>query len=243
MNSRCAYIDFCFVFAFRMQQQQLAAQLAHHGSGARPPPLSPAPHTSDSDSDISLGAHSPPISSPGPISFRSSSPNPLTSFRFGPHSPGPMPPQFRFGGHTAPLFRLDTGQSPPSFLGHQFNLGQKYRPDSPPETAANYSRTDTDSPINVDSTDIKDSSDEQTTLTRHSPPMNLRISDHIRGDIRVPEPMRLTQPLSIQVAKPRQLPPPQTALTGAPHTGIVRIAPSTPPPITLHRPFSPPRLT
>lgn len=90
-----------FSFSSRMQQQQLAAQLAHHG-GSRQPPLSPAPHTSDSDSDISLGAHSPPISSPGPLRFGPPSPSPLSTFRFGPHSPGPMPSQFRFGVNHSP---------------------------------------------------------------------------------------------------------------------------------------------
>lgn len=84
-----------------MQQQQLAAQLAHHGGQTRQPPLSPTP--SDSDSDISLGAHSPPLSSPGAPSSRYGSPAP---FRFGngggPHSPLPPPPHFRFGSYSTP---------------------------------------------------------------------------------------------------------------------------------------------
>lgn len=92
-----------------MQQQQLAAQLANHGGG-RPPPMSPSGHDSDSDSDISLGTHSPPISSPNPLRY--SSPTPLSSFRFGPHSPGPMPTQFRFSTHSPPGFRMDRPPSP-----------------------------------------------------------------------------------------------------------------------------------
>ncbi|XP_017777025.1 PREDICTED: lysine-rich arabinogalactan protein 19-like, partial [Nicrophorus vespilloides] len=218
-----------------MQQQQLAAQLAHHGNGPRPPPLSPAPHTSDSDSDISLGAHSPPISSPGPLRFGATSPTPISTFRFGPHSPGPMPAQFRFGGGN-PIFRMDRQSPPPhSFLSH------KLRPDSPQETAANYSRADDDSPINVDSTDLKNSPPP--------PPINLRIADqlHRHPDIRMPEPLRLgnppplTAPLRIHVNSS-----PQTNLQNSQshHGGIVRIAPPSPPqPPLIHRPFSPPRLT
>lgn len=235
-----------------MQQQQLAAQLAHHGSSARAPPLSPTP--SDSDSDISLGAHSPPMGSPGPLRFGASSPTPLSTFRFGPHSPGPMPSQFRFGTHTPPSFRLE--KTSPNSGGFR-----KVR--------------ESESPINVDSNngpsygnlrltgDVVDTSPSQTTL-QHSPPMNLRISDNLRlpptsEGLRLPPeaplPLRLgstpqlTTPLRIQVTSPSKmaaLPSPQTNLGmgGLPHGGIVRIAPPSPPsqPI-LHRPFSPQRLT
>lgn len=99
-----------------MQQQQLAAQLAHHGGQTRQPPLSPTP--SDSDSDISLGAHSPPLSSPGGPTSRYGSPGP---FRFGgcggaPHSPGtlPPPPHFRFGSYvkSSPEETIPRAESP-----------------------------------------------------------------------------------------------------------------------------------
>ncbi|RZC18417.1 hypothetical protein BDFB_012448 [Asbolus verrucosus] len=251
-----------------MQQQQLAAQLAHHGSGTRQPPLSPTP--SDSDSDISLGAHSPPISSPGPIRFGASSPTPITSFRFGPHSPGPMPAQFRFGDHTPPNFRLDR-QSP------NFRLDRKLRNSESPinvdtatsnyNSAVNLRLTSNESPIDVDSNNDyrqeKSSSpirvDNSPSQTSPPPPMNLRVADHLRmapegAKIEAPLPLRLTAPplttpLRIQVASPNRMaapPSPHTNLHlgGAPHGGIVRIAPPSPSnPSVLHRPFSPPRLT
>lgn len=106
-----------------MQQQQLAAQLAHRGGSGRPEPLlSPNINTSDSDSDISLGAHSPPISSstslgthspPPSLQFGRHSPTPLSSFRFGPHSPGPMPGGFRFNSHSPSAFRHNITNSIP----------------------------------------------------------------------------------------------------------------------------------
>lgn len=288
-----------------MQQQQLAAQLAHHG-GSRQPPLSPAPHTSDSDSDISLGAHSPPLTSPGPpmTRFGASSPTPLSSFRFGPHSPGPMPPQFRFGTHSPPNFRLERQSPIGSSPGSGFridrrlespNLSSAHRADSSPinvenptsnfrldrqspMTATNTRLDDGDtSPIDVESTasvyrldkssPIRlDHSPVRTSLHHHSPPMNLRIADNpmhlgdtlpLRIQPENPIPIRLgsspqlTTPLRIRVNSPSRLagnvsPQTQTNLSsmGAPpHGGIVRIAPPSPAPQVLHRPFSPPRLT
>lgn len=228
-----------------MQQQQLAAQLAHHGGG-RQHTLSPTP--SDSDSDISLGAHSPPISSPGPIQFGTSSPNPITSFRFGAHSPGPMPAQFRFGGtHTSPSFRIDRQ----STTSPNFVLDRKGNSDSPvntdPNTAVNLRLSE--SPIDVDSTEKS----SPIRVEGSPPPMNLRMADNLRmanSKIETPLPLRLghqlNNPLRIQVASPGRLISPHTNLHGShPHAGIVRIATSSPNnngPI-LHRPFSPPRLT
>ncbi|KAJ8930662.1 hypothetical protein NQ314_016515 [Rhamnusium bicolor] len=241
-----------------MQQQQLAAQLAHHGGSGRQPTISPTP--SDSDSDISLGAHSPPISSPGPLRFGATSPNPITSFRFGAHSPGPMPAQFRFGTHTPPSFRLERqSPTPPNF-----RLDRKLRnSDSPINvdtatsnyTAVNLRLTSNESPIDVDSNNdyrtektspIRvDNSPPQTSL-QHSPPMNLRIADNLRiphsesMKIETPLPLRLghqlnpsqiTAPLRIQVTSPSRLsaPSPHTNLHGGhPHGGIVRIAPPSP---------------
>lgn len=249
-----------------MQQQQLAAQLAHHGGNGRPAPLSPAPHTSDSDSDISLGAHSPPISSPGPITFGTNSPNPITSFRFGPHSPGPMPPQFRFGNHTPTNFhRIDRQSSPPITLSQAYRLDRKL---SPEET-----RLQDTSPINVDDKDSPtlrvDNSPSHTNL-QHSPPMNLRISDHLRGNSGVlidnnhrmqpetPLPLRLgsltqfTTPLRIHVNNNQTMSTTSTTnaqqtslhLNPATHGGIVRIAPQSPNNLPLlHRPFSPDKMT
>lgn len=253
-------------FCSRMQQQQLAAQLAHHGGTGRQPPLSPTP--SDSDSDISLGAHSPPVSSPGPVHFGSSSPNPITSFRFGAHSPGPMPAQFRYTPQSFGIERQSP--TPPNF-----KFDQKRNPDMPlnVDSASNYDAinlrlTSNDSPIDVDSNTEKnspirvDSSPPQTSL-HHSPPMNLRISESLRAEnmkIETPLPLRLghqlnpsqiTAPLRIQVTSHSRMgaPPPHTNLQGGhSHGGIVRIAPSSSPsnnnttPV-LHRPFSPPRLT
>ncbi|GJQ68854.1 hypothetical protein Trydic_g6054 [Trypoxylus dichotomus] len=251
----------------RMQQQQLAAQLASHGGTARQTPLSPTPNTSDSDSDISLGAHSPPISSPGPLRFGASSPTPITTFRFGPHSPGPMPAQFRFANHTPPAFRLDNQSSP------NFGLDRKLSPESPinvetTTTSTFQSRLPNMSPINVDSNSeyrrdkdspIRvDNSPPQTSL-QHSPPMNLRISDNLRMNhnlsMRIqpetPLPLRLgnasqlSTPLRIQVSNSNASPQTNLHVGSAPHSGIVRIAPSNSPsnaPL-LHRPFSPPRLT
>lgn len=219
----------------RMQQQQLAAQLAHHGTGTRPPPLSPTP--SDSDSDISLGTHSPPISSPGPLHLGSSSPSPITSFRFGPHSPGPMPPQFRFGDPTN--FRLmdASKHSPPQ---PNFRLDRKliespdnYDSSSYHGTAINLRMTDNESPIDVDSSAEKES---PLRLDSNSPPMNLRRADKIG----------LSAPLRINVTgltSQSAQSPGRTLLATPSHGGIVRIA--TPPsqaPV-LHRPFSPTRLT
>lgn len=250
-----------------MQQQQLAAQLASHGGSGRQPPLSPTPNTSDSDSDISLGAHSPPISSPGPLRFGTASPTPITTFRFGPHSPGPMPAQFRFANHTPPAFRLDR-QSP------NFRLDRKLSPESPinvesTTTSTFQSRLPSMSPINVDSngeyrgdkdSPIRvDNSPPQTSLQQHSPPMNLRISDSLRMShdlsMRIqpeaPLPLRLgsgaqlSTPLRIQVSNASASPQTNLHVGSAQHAGIVRIAPSSPssnPPL-LHRPFSPPRLT
>lgn len=214
-----------------MQQQQLAAQLAHHGGNSRQPPLSPTP--SDSDSDISLGAHSPPISSPGPIQFGASSPSHISSFRFGPHSPGPMPAQFRFGNHTPPSYHHQSS-SPPSY--------RRKTSTSPidVDSTSDYHQQDSNSPITV-------SSPSQTALS--SPPINLQMREN-NLKIETPLPLRLTPttlttPLRIQVgAPPSSL---QTTLLGSgvgSHGGIVRIAPSPPnPPPPLHRPFSPPRLT
>lgn len=249
-----------------MQQQQLAAQLASHGGTARQPPLSPTPNTSDSDSDISLGAHSPPISSPGPLRFGESSPTPITTFRFGPHSPGPMPAQFRFANHTPPAFRLDRQSSP------NFRLDRKLSPESPinveTTTSTFQSRLPNMSPINVDSNSeyrgdkdspIRvDNSPPQTSL-QHSPPMNLRISDNLRMNhdlsMRIqpeaPLPLRLgnasqlSTPLRIQVSNTSASPQTNIHVGNAPHSGIVRIAPSSSPSNAslLHRPFSPPRLT
>nr|XP_023021623.1 homeobox protein SIX3-like [Leptinotarsa decemlineata] len=234
----------------RMQQQQLAAQLAHHGGSGRQPPLSPTP--SDSDSDISLGAHSPPISSPGPLHFGRTSPNPITSFRFGAHSPGPMPAQFRFGGtHTppnfSPNFRIDRGKGR--------NSESPINVDSATSNYAAVNLRLTESPIDVDSTEkspLKMDSPPQTSL-QHSPPMNLRIADNLRMEnakIETPLPLRLghqlnpiSTPLRIQVTAPSR-PPPHTNLHGMyTHGGIVRIAPPSPNAGVLHRPFSPPRLT
>ncbi|XP_030767827.1 homeobox protein SIX3 isoform X2 [Sitophilus oryzae] len=252
----------------RMQQQQLAAQLAHHG-GDRRPPLSPVP--SDSDSDISLGAHSP-VGSPTPLRLGPQSPNPMTSFRFGPHSPGPMPPQFRFGGaHTPPNYKLDRQSStPPSY---RLDRGSSKLDDSPPGGAGHYSDVvnlrlggGDESPIDVDSNDYEDKlsgnspirldrTPPQTTL-RPSPPMNL--SGVLRpcppppelSKIEAPLALRppLTTPLQVQVASQQSRmmanPSPHTHLLG-PHGGIVRIAPPSPQgggPV-LHRPYSPSRLT
>ncbi|EEZ99192.1 optix [Tribolium castaneum] len=226
----------------RMQQQQLAAQLAHHGGGGRQPPLSPTP--SDSDSDISLGAHSPPISSPGPMRF-SNSPTPITSFRFGPHSPGPMPPQFRFGNHSPPGFRQDrkSRNSSPINVDTTSNYNN---------SAVNLRLTSNESPIDVDSTQEK--SHSPIRVDSSPPPMNLRIhSDNTKIEtplaLRLTSSHQLTTPLRIQVASPHRMAappsPPHTSLhLGTPHGGIVRIAPPSPsnPPV-LHRPFSPPRLT
>lgn len=229
-----------------MQQQQLAAQLAHHGGSGRQPQLSPTP--SDSDSDISLGAHSPPISSPGPLRFGTTSPNPITSFRFGAHSPGPMPAQFRFS--------LDNRQSSPP-TPPNFRLDRKLRNSESPinvDTSSNYSSAERNNnsnspPIRVDNSP--------------PPPMNLRVSDNLRIPtnttdglkietplpLRLSTPPQLTAPLRIQVTSPSRMiapPSPQTHLhLSHPHSGIVRIAPPSPSnnngPV-LHRPFSP-RLT
>ncbi|CAH1183248.1 unnamed protein product [Phaedon cochleariae] len=232
----------------RMQQQQLAAQLAHHGGSGRPPPMSPTP--SDSDSDISLGAHSPPISSPGPLHFGRSSPNPITSFRFGAHSPGPMPAQFRFGGapHTppsfSPNFRLDRTKGRNS--ESPINVDN-----ATPYAAINLRLGTNDSPIDVDSNPEKEiphkTRSPPLTSLQHSPPMNLRMDN---SKIEAPLPLRLghqlnpqlSSPLRIQVTSPQHL----TSLHAGVYThgGIVRIAPPSPGggPL-LHRPFSPQRLT
>lgn len=252
-----------------MQQQQLAAQLANHGS-SRQPPLSPPTQTSDSDSDISLGTHSPPNSSPNPLRYNS--PTPISTFRFGPHSPGPMPVQYRFGNHSPPSFRLD-GQSSPTQ-----NLRKIGNSNSPENHSTNF-RLDrnlsnnlrlavSESPINVDSnTDFRsnksspirvdlDSSPPQTSL-QHSPPMNLRVnpSDSLGLHIHHETPLGLrlgaTTPLRIQVSLPSKITTsqsPQTNLHMSDNShgigGIVRIAPPSPAnPPPLHRPFSPPRLT
>ncbi|KAJ8922008.1 hypothetical protein NQ315_008647 [Exocentrus adspersus] len=256
-----------------MQQQQLAAQLAHHGGGGRQPQLSPTP--SESDSDISLGAHSPPISSPGPLRFGSGSPNPITSFRFGAHSPGPMPAQFRFGTNTPPSFRMERqSPTPPNFrLDRKLrNSESPINVDSAPSnyTAVNLRLSSNESPIDVDSnTDYRqekgspirvDGSPPQTSL-QPSPPMNLRIADNLRVQhsenvkIETPLPLRLGHqlnsgqisagPLRIQVTSSGRLGE-HTSLHGGhhPHGGIVRIAPPSPSGApVLHRPFSPPRLT
>ncbi|XP_044762185.1 homeobox protein SIX3 [Coccinella septempunctata] len=250
----------------RMQQQQLASQLAHHGGSARPPPLSPAP--SDSDSDISLGSHTPPSTSPGPLLFGRSSPNPMTSFRFGPHSPGPMPPQFHFGAHN-PGFRIDrqSPTPPPSF-----RLDRKLMSSPESEPSGPYLRLQRDeSPIDVDSnktpSPARGESPPPASLARSPPPMNLIMSDSARmahpenAGIKIEAPMalRLGPPhqmpsdhqLRIQVSAPSKIAShssPHSTLIGMPHLngGIVRIA--GPPtnnnnPQNLHRPFSPPRLT
>lgn len=233
-----------------MQQQQLAAQLAHHGGSTRPPPLSPTP--SDSDSDISLGTHSPPISSPGPIRFGASSPTPITTFRFGPHSPGPMPPQFRFGNHTPPNFRLDKRSPTPGAFGKL----SRESPINMDAGATGYGLRLTGDV--VDTISEKEIRVDDSPSRPHSPPMNLRMShpgDHMRLQPETPMPLRLggapqiTTPLRIQVASPSKMvasPSPQTNLhLGVPaHGGIVRIAPPSPPKApVLHRPFSPARLT
>lgn len=186
-----------------MQQQQLAAQLAHHGGSGRPPPLSPTPHTSDDDSDISLGAHSPPISSPGPLRFGTSSPTPITSFRFGPHSPGPMPPQFRFNNHTTTNNNITGGRLPLSLDGssrqsspgggdyRKLNIESPINVDSI-QTSANFegrNRSGDASPINVDSSSDyqgQNRSDNSpirvdgSPVRQNSPPMNLRLTDTMR---------------------------------------------------------------
>ncbi|XP_060524528.1 homeobox protein SIX3-like [Cylas formicarius] len=213
----------------RMQQQQLAAQLSHHGGGGRQPPLSPTP--SDSDSDISLGAHSPPISSPGPLRLGPPSPNHITSFRFGAHSPGPMPSQFRVGGsHAAQSFRLDR-HSPTSPNFRMSREGKLQDCDGSPinidnatsnYAAVNLRLTSNDSPIDVDSnndcrhesrdkTDSNsplrlDSTPPQTSL-QHSPPMNL-------SNLRIPhqqsEGVKIETPLPLRLP-PNHLPPQVTA--------------------------------
>ncbi|XP_066262731.1 homeobox protein SIX3-like [Euwallacea similis] len=235
----------------RMQQQQLAAQLAHHG-GDRRAALSPVP--SDSDSDISLGAHSP-VSSPGPLRLGPSSPNPITSFRFGPHSPGPMPAQFRFGtSHTSPNYRLERqSPTPPNFRLDRTN--SKLDSESPPMTvdsgssnyadAINLRLSANESPIDVDSnndygSEVRDNhspvrldrSPPQTSLDHSPPPMNLsglRPPPHSESlKIETPLPLRLTpqvtSPLRVQISSHGN------RMLGAPHLmnhhpGIVRIAP------------------
>ncbi|KAF2894029.1 hypothetical protein ILUMI_12145 [Ignelater luminosus] len=227
----------------------------------------------DSDSDISLGTHSPPLSSPNPLRY--SSPTPISTFRFGPHSPGPMPAQYRFGNHSPPAFRLDRQSSPNSNLKR---LGDSNSPVNLDNSTSNF-RLDrnapnnlrmavSESPINVDSsTDFRsnknspirvdmDNSPPQTSL-QHSPPINLRVNPQDSLGLRIhpetPMPLRLgaTTPLRIQVTMPSKMtttPSPQTSLHmgETPHGigGIVRIAPPSPAnPPPLHRPFSPPRLT
>lgn len=231
-----------------MQQQQLAAQLAHHG-GSRQPPISPAPHTSDSESDISLGAHSPPISSPGPR-FGAHSPTPLSTFRFGPHSPGPMPAQFRFSNHSPPNF----GHRRSPISSSEYLRRNESSPINVDTPTSNY-RLDRGSPANIDNSpiDVESTTDYKSPISVDSPPpMNLRVGD--RNDGRVlpenPIPVRLgslpqvTQPLRIRVNSPSRLMSPHTHLhLGAPqHGGIVRIAPPSPAP-QIHRPYSPARQT
>lgn len=238
-----------------MQQQQLAAQLAHHG-GSRQPPISPAPHTSDSDSDISLGAHSPPVTSPGPR-FGAHSPTPLTSFRFGPHSPGPMPAQFRFGNHSPPNF----GHRRSPITSSDFIRRGEASPINVDTPTSNY-RLDRNSPAtNLDNSpiDVESTTDYKSPIRVDSPPpMNLRVGERnevnsLRIQPENPIPLRLgsgtqlTQPLRIRVNSPSRLmcqPSPHTSLPigGPPHGGIVRIAPPSPAP-QLHRPFSPSKLT
>lgn len=201
-----------------MQQQQLAAQLAHHGPGSRPPPpLSPNPHSSDDDSDISLGAHSPPL--PGsPLRFGSSSPTPtpLTSFRFGPHSPGPMPTQFRFSstsglGSTTGAFSLhrtapsiDGGSSsrqssPSAGPGSEFNrsLERKMSVDSSPnvESTGSFSmfktgeNRDETSPINVDSS--SDYAGSRSPTQNHQDNNNVSSENAPAMNLRIPDSLRL----------------------------------------------------
>ncbi|XP_022913213.1 homeobox protein SIX3 [Onthophagus taurus] len=255
----------------RIQQQQLAAQLANHGGSTRQPPLSPNPNTSDSDSDISLGAHSPPLSSPGPISFSNSSPSPITSFRFGPHSPGPMPTQFRFN-HTPPAFRKNLSPSSPiniesnpsstNLLTTTNSNNNSYN--TPINTNNRLSSTIPEllSPINLDSSsefhprrsmekEYKEGMSSPIVQVDNSsspPPMNLRL-----GELRFPEtpvPLRLSShgqlatPLRIQVGGngPNHQ---QTNIHGGSGGGIVRIAQNSPTNTQqiLHRPFTPDRLT
>lgn len=239
-----------------MQQQQLAAQLAHHG-GSRQPPLSPAPQTSDSDSDISLGAHSPPVTSPGPR-FEGHSPTPLTSFRFGPHSPGPIPAQFRFGNHSPPNF----GHRRSPLNTSEFIRRGESSPINVDTPTSNY-RIDRNSPrtnLNNSPIDVESTNDYKSPISVDSPPpMNLRVGERTEVSLRVqdnpinPIPIRLgsspqlTQPLRIRVNSPSRLMCQQTPHTSlplgtVPHGGIVRIAPPSPAPL-LHRPFSPTKLT
>nr|CAI5831978.1 unnamed protein product [Callosobruchus analis] len=229
-----------------MQQQQLAAQLSHgghHGGGGgsgRPPPgLSPTP--SDSDSDISLGAHSPP----GGAGCPPSPPPSFAHFRFGAHSPGPMPAQFRFAAGGGTVGSGGQLLSPPGFR-HTSPTSK----DSESPSAINL-RLTSDSPIDVDSSTEK-GSPVRVDSPPPPPPMNLRIADGLRMDggtkIETPLPLRIghhmTAPLRIQVSSANRLMSPHTNIPVG-HGGIVRIAPpsptSNPPP--LHRPFSPPRLT
>ena len=247
------------LLCFRMQQQQLAAQLANHSGSARQTPLSPTPNTSDSDSDISLGAHSPPLSSEQ--LFGATSPTPLTSFRFGPHSPGPIPTQFRFTNHVSSTFRIDR-QSPQS---PQFRDRKEHSPHGADITPSVYHHQAA-SPINVDveggldlDHDLSpvrvDASSPRATLRRSPSQPQSHVNLHVSHDLSMriqpetPLPLRLASahqlsaPLRVQVSPSS----PHTTLhhaTPQVHGGIVRVAPQNPSnPHLLHRPFSPPRLT
>lgn len=207
-----------------MQQHQLASQLANSSGSSRRSgdAHSPAPGDSDSDSDISLGANTPPpdlsYSPPHYRRSRSRSRSPINSRSSMRRSPSP----------------------PASDYASSLRSPLHGRSSSPP--GASYASA--------------------LCMSRHlAPPADLRFGSHSpprrSPPTRPPSPGRLNlgespgsppsfrprtlSPLHVGSAlRLRQLSPPPIS------TGLPVMTPSQPArplPRTLHRPFSPPRLT
>lgn len=216
----------------RMQQHQLASQLANSSGSSRRSgdAHSPAPGDSDSDSDISLGANTPPPDlNYSPPHYRGSrsrsrSRSPLNSR--SPHRRSPSPPASDYASSLSLRSPLHGRSSSPPVSSYASALCMSRHLGPPTDL-----RFGTHSPP------------MSTRSPRPPSPGRLNLSDHSPGSPPSFRP-RTMSPLHVGSAlRLRQLSPPPIS-TGLPIiTTPGQTQPARPLPRTLHRPFSPPRLT
>ncbi|XP_034252927.1 homeobox protein SIX6 [Thrips palmi] len=209
----------------RMQQHQLGSQLANSSGSSRRSgdAHSPAPGDTDSDSDISLGANTPPPDlqySPPYGRSRSRSRSPINSSR-SPRRSSPSPPPSDY-----PSTLLRSSSPPPSSYASALCMTRHLLPPNPAGLRFTHSPPRPPSPGMPGSIG--------------SMPGRLNLS----ADSSSPPPSfrpRTLSPLHMGSAmRLRQLSPPPIS-SGLPL--MTQTQPARPLPRTLHRPFSPPRLT
>lgn len=204
-----------------MQQHQLGSQLANSSGSSRRSgdAHSPAPGDTDSDSDISLGANTPPPDlqySPPYGRSRSRSRSPINGSR-SPRRSSPSPPPSDYPSTLrSPLLR--SSSPPPASYASALCMTRHLLPPTPAALRFSHSPPRPPSPGRLNlSADSSPGSPPPSFRPRTLSPLHMGSA------------MRL-----------RQLSPPPIS-TGLPL--MTQTQPARPLPRTLHRPFSPPRLT